>query len=107
MKRGSIWWVEFDPSVGTEINKTRPAVIVSNDIANQHLARVVVVPLTSNVSRVYPGEALVTVEGKKNKAMTDQIMSADKSRLKKKIAELSDVDVVALENAMKRFFNLL
>jgi len=77
MKRGSIWWVEFDPSVGTEINKTRPAVIVSNDIANQHRARVVVVPLTSNVSRVYPGEALVIVESKKNKAMTDQIMSAD------------------------------
>ncbi|MCL2185467.1 MAG: type II toxin-antitoxin system PemK/MazF family toxin [Treponema sp.] len=106
MKRGSIWWVEFDPSVGTEINKTRPAVIVSNDIANQHLTRVVVVPLTSNVSRIYPGEALVTVEGKKNKAMTDQIMSADKSRLKKKIAELSDVDIVLVEDAMKRFFDL-
>ena len=107
MIRGSIWWVEFDPSVGSEITKTRPAVIVSNDIANQFLARVVVVPLTSNVSRVYPGEAIVTVNGRESKAMTDQIMSADKSRLKKKIAELSDVDIVALENAMKRFFNLL
>ena len=50
MTRGSIWWVEFDPAVGSEIRKTRPAVIVSNDLANRYLSRVVVVPLTSNIS---------------------------------------------------------
>ncbi|WP_461257269.1 type II toxin-antitoxin system PemK/MazF family toxin [Treponema sp. R80B11-R83G3] len=107
MTRGSVWWVEFDPAVGTEIHKTRPAVIVSNNTANKFLARVVVIPLTSNTSRIYPGEAVVTVNGNKNKAMTDQIMSADKSRLKNKIAELSESDMVSLETAMKRFFNLL
>ena len=107
MTRGSVWWVEFDPAVGSEIHKTRPAVIVSNDTANKFLARVVVIPLTSNVSRVYPGEAIVTVNESKNKAMTDQIMSADKSRLKNKIAVLSDNDMISLETAMKRFFNLL
>ena len=106
MTRGSVWWVEFDPSVGSEIQKTRPAVIVSNDNANKFLARVVVIPLTSNVSRMYPGEAVVTVNGNKNKAMTDQIMSADKSRLKNKIDELSDTDMLSIETAMKRFFNL-
>jgi mRNA interferase MazF len=106
MIRGSVWWVEFDPSVGSEIHKTRPAVIVSNDKANRFLARVVVIPLTSNVSRIYPGETVVTVNSNKNKAMTDQIMSADKSRLKNKIAELSDSDMVSLEMAMKRFFDL-
>jgi len=106
MTRGSVWWVEFDPAVGSEIHKTRPAVIVSNDTANKFLARVVVIPLTSNVSRVYPGEAVVTVNGDKSKAMTDQIMSADKSRLKNKIAVLSDDDMISLETAMKRFFGL-
>ena len=106
MIRGSIWWVEFDPAVGTEIHKTRPAVIVSNDTANKFLARVVVIPLTSNISRVYPGEAVITVNGSKSKAMTDQIMSADKSRLKNKIGELSNNDIVSLETAMKQFLNL-
>ena len=106
MTRGSVWWVEFDPAVGSEIQKTRPAIIVSNDTANRFLARVVVIPLTSNVSRVYPGEAVVTVNGNERKAMTDQIMSADKSRLKDKIAELSDTDLLSIEAAMKQFFNL-
>jgi mRNA interferase MazF len=106
MMRGSVWWVEFDPAVGSEIHKTRPVVIVSNDTANRFLARVVVVPLTSNVSRVYPGEAVVTINGNKNKAMTDQIMSADKSRLKNKIAVLSDDDMVSLESAIKSFLAL-
>jgi mRNA interferase MazF len=106
MTRGSVWWVEFDPAVGTEINKTRPAVIVSNDTANQFLARVVVIPLTSNISRIYPGEAVVTVNNNKSKAMTDQIMSADKSRLKNKIAELSNSDMASLETAMKHFLVL-
>ena len=106
MTRGSVWWVEFDPSIGSEIQKTRPAVIVSNDVANKYLARVVVIPLTSNISRVYPGEAIVTVNGMKNKAMTDQIMSADKSRLKNKITELSDNDMLSVSLAMKHFFIL-
>ena len=106
MTRGSVYWVEFDPSIGSEIQKTRPAVIISNDIANKFLARVVVIPLTNNVSRIYPGEAIVTVNGNKNKAMADQIMSADKSRLKSKIAELSGDDMLLIEAAIKRFFDL-
>jgi mRNA interferase MazF len=100
MKRGEIWWVEFDPAVGTEIRKTRPAVIVSNDSANRNLARVVVVPLTSNTGRQYPGEACVTVAGKPGKAMADQIMAADKTRLKSQLGTLSSADIKALEAAI-------
>lgn len=100
MKRGEIWWVAFDPSVGTEIRKTRPALIISNNAANRNLARVVVIPLTSNTSKVYPGEALVTVAGKPGKIMVDQIMAADKRRLKSQLDTLSKADMAAVEEAI-------
>ncbi|MQM30486.1 MAG: growth inhibitor PemK [Candidatus Accumulibacter phosphatis] len=100
MKRGEVWWVEFDPSVGSEIRKTRPAVIVSNDAANRNLARVVVVPLTSGTGRQYPGEALVSIGGQQSKAMADQIMTADKARLKSRLARLAKADMLAVEAAI-------
>ncbi len=100
MKRGEVWWVEFDPAVGSEIHKTRPAVIISNDSANRNLARVVVVPLTSNTERQYPGEALVTINEKPGKVMADQIMASDKIRLKKQLGALSKTDMLAVEDAI-------
>ena len=100
MKRGDVWWVEFNPSVGSEIRKTRPAVIVSNNAANRNLLRVVVIPLNSNTTRVYPGEALITVDGKQGKAMADQIMAADKIRLKTRLCTLSKADMLTLEQAI-------
>jgi mRNA interferase MazF len=100
MKRGEVWWVEFDPAIGSEIRKTRPALIVSNDAANRNLARVVVVPLTSSIGRQYPGEALITVAGKPSKVMADQIMAADKSRLKNLLGALSKTDMLAIEEAI-------
>ena len=101
MKRGEVWWVEFDPAVGSEIRKTRPALIVSNDAANRNLARVVVVPLTSNTGRQYPGEAVVSVDGQSSKAMADQIMAADKARLKSQLGTVSKADMLAVEDAIR------
>lgn len=101
MRRGEVWWVEFDPAIGSEVRKTRPAIIVSNDSANRHLARVVVVPITSNTERIYPGEAVVTIGKQKSKAMADQIMAADKARLKGPLATLSKSDLVEVELAIK------
>ena len=100
MKRGEVWWVVFDPALGSEIQKTRPAIIISNDSANRNLKRVVVVPLTSNTDRVFPGEARVSVAGELCKAMSDQVMAADKLRLKDKLATLSKSDMLEVEKAI-------
>lgn len=101
MKRGDVWWLEFDPAIGSEIRKTRPALILSNDAANRNLARVVVVPLSSNTHKIYPGEALVTVAGQSSKAMADQIMASDKSRLKSQLGSVGKADMQAVEDAIR------
>ena len=100
MKRGDVWWVSFDPSVGGEIKKKRPAVVISNDASNRHLNRVQVVPLTSRVDRVYPSEAVVTVKRRQSKAMADQLTTVSKLRLIDQVGTLSARDMDKVERAV-------
>jgi mRNA interferase MazF len=99
-RRGDVYWVNLDPVVGTEIRKTRPAVVVSNDSCNRYGTRVVVIPVTSNVDSLYPGEAMVEVKGKRGRALGDQIRSIDKSRLKARVARLTADEMSRVDEAM-------
>ena len=101
MKRGEVWWVDLEPATGSEVRKTRPAVIVSNDASNGAMSRVQVIPVTSNTTKLYVFESRIEVKGAQGKAMADQIMTADKQRLKKRIGKVSPAEMLGLERAIK------
>jgi mRNA interferase MazF len=101
MKRREVWWVNFDPSIGGEIKKKRPAVIISNDASNKFLNRVQVVPLTSKTERIYPSEAVVVFQGEERKAMADQLTTVSKTRLFRRADTLSQEDMRKIEEAVK------
>src|SRR3954451_17598789 len=93
-QRGDLYWANLDPAIGSEIAKTRPALIISNDIGNQYADRVIVAPISSsNVGKIYPFEVhLHPGEGglsKESKVLLDQIRTLDKLRLGQQIGALS------------------
>jgi mRNA interferase MazF len=100
IERGDVYWVNFEPSLGGEIRKTRPAIVMSNNAANSALNRVQVVPITSKTDRVYPAEAIVEVRGERRKAMGDQLTTVSKQRLGKKLGALSVEDMTRVESAI-------
>jgi mRNA interferase MazF len=100
IERGDVFWVNFDPSLGGEIQKTRPAVVLSNDAANAALNRVQVIPITSKTERIYPGEALIELRGEKRKAMADQLTTISKQRIGNKLGAVSVADMKRIEQAV-------
>jgi mRNA interferase MazF len=100
-RRGDVFWVALDPSLGTEIRKTRPAVVVSNDSCNRYGTRVVVLPVTSNVTSLYPGEARIELKGRPARVLGDQIRSIDKARLRGRLGRLGHEELTEVEDALR------
>jgi mRNA interferase MazF len=100
LKRGEVYWVDFDPAVGGEIQKIRPAVIMSNNAANAVMNRALVIPISSQTKRVYPGEALIELNGETRKAMSDQLTTASKQRFKSRMGVISAPDMARIEGAV-------
>ena len=110
IKRGEIFLVNFDPTIGAEAKKTRPALVVSNDINNAHSPIVSISPITSNVKRVYSFE--VEIPSKtggvrtRSKVMVNQTRAVDKIRLIKKLGYLPDEIMVNVNQALKLHYDL-
>lgn len=105
-QRGEIYWVNLDPTIGSEIAKTRPALIISNNVGNQYADRVIVAPLTTaNVTKVYPFEVkLEEGEGgvaQTSKVLLDQIRTVDKSRLGRKLGTLPAARIEEVNRAIR------
>ncbi|WP_308249761.1 type II toxin-antitoxin system PemK/MazF family toxin [Sphaerisporangium fuscum] len=110
MRRGDIHWVDFEPVKGSEANKTRPAVIVSNDAANRAAARngrgvVTVVPITSNIERVFSFQVLLHADEcglpVDSKAQAEQLRAVAVNRLGSRIGSLTPKTLKKLDNALR------
>jgi len=104
MKRADIYWAALDPTIGTEIQKTRPCVIISPDEMNRVLPRVIVAPVTSTL-RDLPFRYRVRLGGQERNILLDQIRTLDKSRLTKKLDRLTDADQIGLFNLLQEMFS--
>ena len=104
MKRYEVYWVDLNPTKGSEINKTRPCVIISPDELNKHLKTVVVAPLTSQVRDYYPFRLKVKMGGKEGQIAIDQIRVVDKSRLQGLLDELTEDDAEKLRELLNEMF---
>ncbi len=100
-RRGDVHRVALGPARETDIRKTRPAVVVSNDACNRFGTRVVVVPMTSNVESLYPGEAVVRVKGKPSRVLGDQIRSVDRRRVQGRLGRLGPDALRDVETAIR------
>ena len=109
-RRGDVFWANLDPTVGVEIKKKRPVVVVSNNVINQRGRLVIVVPLTTNIAYLSPSHVLIPRgEGslsQDSKTLTEQIRAIDKQRLVARIGTLSNRFLRLIEQAIRNSLDM-
>jgi len=107
VKRGDIYWVNLDPTIGAEIKKTRPALIVSNDVACEVARILLIAPITSKkIEIIRPFEVALSIKGKQCKILLNQCRAVDKSRLMGKILSADASTMRLVDEALKIAFGL-
>ena len=102
--RFDIYYVNLAPTIGSEIKKTRPCIIISPDEMNNNISTVIIAPLTSRL-RNYPTRVPCKVEGKQGQIVIDQIRTVDKSRLFKRVGSLNKITQTKILNILKEMFS--
>lgn len=102
-KRFEVYLVNLDPTVGTEIQKIRPCVVVSPDEMNRHIATVIIAPMTTQSKR-YPTRVLCHFDGKNGLIVLDQLRTVDRTRLVKRLGKLSDEEQSAVLQVLAELF---
>ena len=103
VEKKEIWLTILEPTIGSEINKTRPCIIVSPDVANKYKDSVIIVPLTST-KRNFPSRVDYNFKNKEGQIVVDQIRAIDKSRLVKKIGIIDDHTSNKVYEIIKLYF---
>lgn len=103
VKRFEVYWIDLDPTMGAEMQKVRPCVVVSPQELNDHLGTVIIVPITSAIHG-YPFRVKCRIMNRDGEMATDQIRTIDKRRLRNKIAELSETEKTDLQDVLRQMF---
>ncbi len=103
VKRFDVFLVNLDPTIGSEIQKTRPCVVISPDEMNRHIATVIVAPMTTK-GRVYPTRIPCQFQGEDGQIVLDQVRTVDKARLVKQLGQISDNEQKAVLNILAEMF---
>jgi len=101
VRRGSVWWIDFDPTRGAEIQKTRPAIVLSADAVNRARRTIMVVPLSTGPTPRPPIIVSVPSAGQDAVAICDQMRAVDRSRFVRQATDLSGEDLRAVENGVR------
>ena len=105
-RRGEVWWVALDPTLGSEIRKTRPCVVIGTNVLNERRLTVVIVPLSSGSQAAPPLLIPVVCAGRRAVAVIDQVRAVTKERFTRRLGELSPEELAAVEDGLRLVLEL-